>query len=465
MSVSSGSQPYITILTANDVLLGRGDLTKRHEGNVRFRQLIQEKREQYATARTKPIKDEVACEIVRMVEERTGRFVRKVESSSDEEKKLGVPADVEAWMPVDKVAALKKVKQAFRDNKPPTNIEDLSLISSNKRTGQPTLQVDPMVEDLLAPLPNQLLDLLHELQDNREPTDLQRLQVQHQKLQQSIAVQQQLQPATEETRNPLLADLEELIAAQAQRDVALGRVIQRLQLQQTIAVINQQRQQQVQQQQQAQRQQQLVAMLAGTHAGASNNDTPLFLRDMMPGNDLHSSNNYQTVAALQADCLRRTQLQESLALEGRRLGLTPLAAIRRSVGKVPFPFSSTYSTPQENVLRQGASEAQSLPPALRPNIYSYPGLSSVVNNLPSGAAPPGLQDFLGANDTAAWESLPMDSDMLLMAQRNAATHARKRSRSMSEDLHSPPRYKTDQNSSQSDKKRSKKTPTSYHEHF
>jgi hypothetical protein len=103
-------------LNPNDVLLGRGDWTVRYEGNVRFRDLIREKRALFGAATGRNARDKIAADVILLIAERGGRFLRR---QAEEESKAtaaeGVSPSDSSWIVVDKKVAMKKVKQAFRD--------------------------------------------------------------------------------------------------------------------------------------------------------------------------------------------------------------------------------------------------------------------------------------------------------------------------------------------------------------
>jgi hypothetical protein len=72
-------------LTGKDVLLGRGNNAINHAGNVRFRELVQEKKEEY-TAATKERKREIARQLMeRIQKEEGGRFLQMVKSNGSYE--------------------------------------------------------------------------------------------------------------------------------------------------------------------------------------------------------------------------------------------------------------------------------------------------------------------------------------------------------------------------------------------
>lgn len=105
---------YIVDLNDNDVLLGRGQPILNYSGNVQFRKLIQERKEQYTSTGKHAVKDEIAREILDTIEARGGRFVRKVDEA--ERDVLQLPDHVlHAWRIVDEQTRLSKVKQALRE--------------------------------------------------------------------------------------------------------------------------------------------------------------------------------------------------------------------------------------------------------------------------------------------------------------------------------------------------------------
>eukprot|EP00934_Nitzschia_sp_Nitz4_P003297 Nitzschia sp. Nitz4//scaffold9_size221794//178359//180046//NITZ4_001374-RA/size221794-snap-gene-0.191-mRNA-1//-1//CDS//3329561085//3287//frame0 len=82
----------------NDVLLGRGRLTREHLGNIRFRLLIEGRQTKYDVA---PRTDKVlmAAELVDLVHSQKGRFLK---------------VDGSMWIEVDDAVARKKVANCFR---------------------------------------------------------------------------------------------------------------------------------------------------------------------------------------------------------------------------------------------------------------------------------------------------------------------------------------------------------------
>lgn len=90
--------------TKNDVLLGRGRRTINNVGNIRFRELISSRKPEYTATSLHSGKDRIARDIKKIIEDRNGRFLEKLEGTED------------AWVPVDEAVILKKIKLCFRYN-------------------------------------------------------------------------------------------------------------------------------------------------------------------------------------------------------------------------------------------------------------------------------------------------------------------------------------------------------------
>lgn len=111
----NGSVPqYVTELRAADVLFGRGSGPNDHEGNIRFRHLVAERKSEYMATNHRMTKAKIAKEIVDMVVNDNGRFLKKMEPA--ESKKLGFPDGVDAYEVADANTTMEKAKQALRQN-------------------------------------------------------------------------------------------------------------------------------------------------------------------------------------------------------------------------------------------------------------------------------------------------------------------------------------------------------------
>lgn len=99
----------------HDVLMGRGAPSTDYSGNLRFRELVKERRSDYVNARRRKDKQGVAGEIIATIKIRGGRFLERIETyrktnDAGECKKQTI------WQPVeDRKSLLVKVKQLMRD--------------------------------------------------------------------------------------------------------------------------------------------------------------------------------------------------------------------------------------------------------------------------------------------------------------------------------------------------------------
>ena len=108
------SSKYVTEIRATDVLFGRGSGPNDHIGNIRFRQYVAERKSQYMSTNHRLTKTKIAREIVTMVLQENGRFVKKVEPQ--ELNLLGLPENMEYYELVDDETIMEKAKQALRQN-------------------------------------------------------------------------------------------------------------------------------------------------------------------------------------------------------------------------------------------------------------------------------------------------------------------------------------------------------------
>ena len=99
------NKDLISTPTQNDILLGRGGLVNKHEGNIRFRNFVKEKKAEYLAHTTKKIaKAQIAAEIVEKIKALNppGRFL-------EFDKESG------SWSEIDDHKAKKKTGQALRE--------------------------------------------------------------------------------------------------------------------------------------------------------------------------------------------------------------------------------------------------------------------------------------------------------------------------------------------------------------
>jgi hypothetical protein len=138
--------PLITELNPNDVLLGRGALCDRFPGNIQFRALIRNRKDEYCSAHTSN-KKIIAQEIVASVHSTGGRFLCRclkpangADISHEERLHSGVSHvnfHSTTWKIANEGVAIEKVKQALRD----MNSDDSK--SSNKKEPPKKVAADP----------------------------------------------------------------------------------------------------------------------------------------------------------------------------------------------------------------------------------------------------------------------------------------------------------------------------------
>ncbi|KAG7369800.1 tRNA pseudouridine synthase A [Nitzschia inconspicua] len=111
MSKASSSQidsKYIRSILEHDVLLGRGSGPNEHPGNIRYRSLCLQRKEEYTKTSLRNEKNEIAKWVFGQVDENGGRFVKQVEAGSS------IPGDDALYMEVEKEVALEKIRQSLR---------------------------------------------------------------------------------------------------------------------------------------------------------------------------------------------------------------------------------------------------------------------------------------------------------------------------------------------------------------
>ena len=105
----------MTVLNPNDVLFGRGSGPNDHEGNIKFRELVSQRKTEYMATNHRQTKAKIARAIVDTVLNNNGRFLKKVEG--EELKELGLPNGVDAYVLADEDTIMEKAKQALRQNR------------------------------------------------------------------------------------------------------------------------------------------------------------------------------------------------------------------------------------------------------------------------------------------------------------------------------------------------------------
>jgi len=98
--VSPTTHDTVAYVTSNDVLCGRGAPSIHHPGNQYFRSLVKARQEEYASLR-RPDKSVIVREILQLIENRQGRFLRQVGTGE--------------WVEVHEAIRYEKTCQALRE--------------------------------------------------------------------------------------------------------------------------------------------------------------------------------------------------------------------------------------------------------------------------------------------------------------------------------------------------------------
>jgi len=125
---SNAQQQYVTELRPHDVLFGRGSGPNDHEGNVRFRQYVADRKAAYMATNHRATKTNIAREIVNLVQQQNGRFLKKIEGGGEGE----TPS--ERYEVVDDDTIMEKAKQALRQNAAKVREEQEAAGANNKQT-------------------------------------------------------------------------------------------------------------------------------------------------------------------------------------------------------------------------------------------------------------------------------------------------------------------------------------------
>lgn len=123
-------------VTSADVLPGRGGETNHHLGNMEFRNFVDQLRPDYQTAETEEERNRLAREVMRMVQQKRGRFLQLDQSSN-------------LLYVMEEEAAIKKIKQRFYDatkhGGPPTPTIATTATSMTTTKTKSTSQTQNMV--------------------------------------------------------------------------------------------------------------------------------------------------------------------------------------------------------------------------------------------------------------------------------------------------------------------------------
>eukprot|EP00977_Amphora_coffeiformis_P003060 scaffold578_cov167-Amphora_coffeaeformis.AAC.7 len=126
----------VTKLEDNDVLMGRGALATDFEGNLRLREIVRHRQDEYVRAAKRNRKHKIAEEIIDTVKARGGRFLQGAETLQGIDPAT-LPRYEAAWFIVEDMHVLtSKVKQLLRDVKPRVGGPPPSISMSTSQLGQ-----------------------------------------------------------------------------------------------------------------------------------------------------------------------------------------------------------------------------------------------------------------------------------------------------------------------------------------
>lgn len=120
---------YVTVVHPNDVLFGRGSGPNDHEGNIRFRDMVAQRKAEYMATNHRQTKAKIAKTIVDTVFASNGRFLKKLEPA--EVQKLGLASGMDIYQIVDDDTIMEKAKQALRQNREKTTSGSNSTTEQN----------------------------------------------------------------------------------------------------------------------------------------------------------------------------------------------------------------------------------------------------------------------------------------------------------------------------------------------
>jgi hypothetical protein len=118
-SATSGAEPevinIVTELNPHDVLFGRTADTVNYQGNMRYREMVRMRKVDYMGTGRHRVKDEIARQVIAIIETSGGRFLRRAKEASDEISTEEKEERATHWIVVSEAEALQKVKQALRE--------------------------------------------------------------------------------------------------------------------------------------------------------------------------------------------------------------------------------------------------------------------------------------------------------------------------------------------------------------
>lgn len=141
---------FIETPEENDVLFGRGAPIIRWQGNVKFRELVRQRKAEYLSTRRHAHKDTIAREIIEEIEtKRRGRFLKRAlqfDANTEEDVLTGIPRQ---WMLAESELVIEKVKQALRDKDIDRNSRKTSVSGATKPRAKEESKADSRTEPIV----------------------------------------------------------------------------------------------------------------------------------------------------------------------------------------------------------------------------------------------------------------------------------------------------------------------------
>lgn len=143
------SEQYVTVVNPNDVLFGRGSGPNDHEGNIKFRDLVAQRKAEYMATNHRQTKAKIARAIVDIVLSAGGRFLKKLEGK--EAENLGFTNGDDVYVVVDDDTIMEKAKQALRQNRDKTSSGSTPVAENNANLALAQAQAQLAAQQMMAP--------------------------------------------------------------------------------------------------------------------------------------------------------------------------------------------------------------------------------------------------------------------------------------------------------------------------
>eukprot|EP00529_Nitzschia_sp_RCC80_P030371 CAMPEP_0113479980 /NCGR_PEP_ID=MMETSP0014_2-20120614/21611_1 /TAXON_ID=2857 /ORGANISM="Nitzschia sp." /LENGTH=299 /DNA_ID=CAMNT_0000373339 /DNA_START=579 /DNA_END=1474 /DNA_ORIENTATION=+ /assembly_acc=CAM_ASM_000159 len=113
---------FITNVSSEDVVLGRGAGPNEMAGNIAFRQIVARFKPSYITTVNRKAKSQIAHKVVQTVKSKRGRFLRRARiqgssTSTSSSSSSGAGTDQDIFVEAEQEVILEKAKQALRYGK------------------------------------------------------------------------------------------------------------------------------------------------------------------------------------------------------------------------------------------------------------------------------------------------------------------------------------------------------------